>query len=179
MIKDLTDAYLRAVDEALPGFVEKLYVVGSAALGAWVPNASDVDTVIVTSRVASPSDLAALRRYNLENLRDFWKPAAPSIYQGVAKLPADAPVDAYNVAWCILGPARLHYTLAYQDITSKAGAAGYLAEIFPEWEALAHRAVQWRTSQKESFTAADMREVARSIDAVADDAWKRWGGQIA
>jgi hypothetical protein len=261
VIKELTDVYLRAVDEALPGFVEKLYVVGSAALGAWVPNASDVDTVIVTSRVATPSDLAALakvhdampgkphldgayldqatfeefpidrrvvpfvvdgelrtdkpcgeltpvlwltlqrygirvrglevdelgihvdsaalRRYNLENLRDFWKPAAPSIYQFVAELPADAPVDAYDVAWCILGPARLHYTLAHEDITSKAGAAAYLAEIFPEWEALAHRAVQWRTSQRESFTATDMREVARSIDAVTDDAWKRWGDQIA
>lgn len=249
------------MDEALPGFVEKLYVVGSAALGAWVPNASDVDTVIVTSRVASPSDLAALakvheampakphldgvyldqatfeefpidprvvpfvvngephtdkpcgeltpvlwltlqrygirvrgpevdelgihvdsaalRRYNLENLRDYWKPAAPSIYQHVAELPADAPVDANAVAWCILGPARLHYTLAYEDITSKAGAAAHLAEIFPEWKALAHRAVQWRTGQEESFTAADLREVAHSINAVTGDAWKRWGDQIA
>ncbi|MEU5941918.1 nucleotidyltransferase domain-containing protein [Micromonospora sp. NPDC047548] len=261
MIKGLTDAYLQAVDEALPGFVAKLYVVGSAAVGAWVPNASDVDTVIVTSRVASPRDLAALekvhqampakphldgvyldqatfeeflgdrrvvpfvvdgqlridkpcgeltpvlwltlqrygirvrgpevdelgvhvdsaalRRYNLENLRDYWKPAVPSIHQAVAELSADAPVDASDVAWCILGPARLHYTLAYEDVTSKAGAAAYLAEIFSEWESLAHRAVQWRAGQKESFTGVDMREVARSIEAVTDDAWKRWGDQIA
>ncbi|MDZ5442285.1 nucleotidyltransferase domain-containing protein [Micromonospora sp. 4G57] len=261
MIRKLTDAYLRAVDEALPGFVERLYVVGSAALGARVPDASDVDTVIVTSRVASPGDLAALakvhegmparphldgvyldratfdefpvdrrvvpfvvdgefridkpcgeltpvlwltlrrygirvrgvevdelgipvdsaalRRYNLENLRDYWRPLATGVVQAVAQLPADTPVDASGVAWCVLGPARLHYTLAHEDITSKAGAATYLAETFPDWEALAHRAVRWRAGHEESFTAADLRAVARGVDAVVDDAWKRWGDQIA
>jgi hypothetical protein len=61
MIADLTDAYLKAVDDALPGLVEKLYVVGSAALGKWQPEHSDVDTMIFTSRVPAESDLAALR----------------------------------------------------------------------------------------------------------------------
>jgi hypothetical protein len=56
----VTRAYLRAVDEALPGLVETLYVVGSAALGARTPDASDVDTVIVTPRTPDDRDLAAL-----------------------------------------------------------------------------------------------------------------------
>lgn len=61
MITDLTGAYLESVDHALPGFVDKLYIVGSAALDAWQPGVSDVDTVIFTSRVLTDADLAALR----------------------------------------------------------------------------------------------------------------------
>jgi hypothetical protein len=58
MITDLTGAYLESVDHALPGFVDKLYIVGSAALDAWQPGVSDVDTVIFTSRVPTDADLA-------------------------------------------------------------------------------------------------------------------------
>ncbi|MFG3705972.1 nucleotidyltransferase domain-containing protein [Micromonospora sp. NPDC047670] len=89
MIKDLTGAYLRAVDEALPGFVEKLYVVGSAALGAWVPHASDVDTVIVTLRVASPSDLAVLARVHEA------MPAKPHLGSVSSRCPGAA-----HLMWC-------------------------------------------------------------------------------
>jgi hypothetical protein len=45
-------AWLAAHDEAAPGVVEGLYVVGSIALGDWTPR-SDVDIVAV---VADPSD---------------------------------------------------------------------------------------------------------------------------
>ena len=59
-VRDLADRYLDAIDEALPGFVTALYIVGSAALGAWQPGHSDVDTVILTSRPFSDADLAAV-----------------------------------------------------------------------------------------------------------------------
>jgi hypothetical protein len=59
-VDELTRAYLQAVDTSLPAFVDKLYVVGSAALGAWQPGHSDIDTVIFTARVPTKDDLVAL-----------------------------------------------------------------------------------------------------------------------
>src|SRR5262245_56816908 len=59
-VRALTDRYLDAIDEALPGLVTALYVVGSTALGAWQPGHSDVDTIVVTSRPFSEADLAAV-----------------------------------------------------------------------------------------------------------------------
>jgi len=255
MIEELTSAYLATVDESLPGFVDKLYVVGSAALGAWQPRASDIDTVILTSRVATDTDLAALgevhaampakphldgvylasgggwpddrpvapfvvngefhtdrrcgeltpvvwltlqrygipvrgpavgelgvrvdlhalRAYNLDNLRDYWQALAAQIYPHVADLDPAAEVDAGSVAWMMLGPGRLHYTLANTDITSKAGAGRYVAGLFPAYAALAERAIRWRSGEPETFTAADLRASAELTDAIVNDAWKRWG----
>lgn len=97
MVAELTGRYLDAVDEALPGLVEKLYVVGSAALGAWQPGRSDVDTVIFTSRVPSRSDLAALHDVHAA------MPAAPHL-DGVYLSPADHwPTDDRVVPFVVDG----------------------------------------------------------------------------
>jgi hypothetical protein len=255
MIEDLTAAYLKSVDDAVPGFVDKLYVVGSAALGAWQPGVSDIDTVIFPSRVPAEADLAALRdvhaampakphfdgvylastdewpddrrvapfvvngefhtdracgeltpvvwltlqrygipvrgpavgelgvrvdlhalrAYNLDNLRTYWQASAAEIYPYVADLEPSAEMDAETVTWVVLGPARLHYTLANTDITSKSGAGKYAASLFPAYASLAERAIRWRAGAPEVFTAADLRASAELTDAVANDAWKRWG----
>ena len=52
--------YLRTADRLLPGWITGFYVVGSAALGEFVPNRSDVDFVAcVSGRV--PARIARLR----------------------------------------------------------------------------------------------------------------------
>jgi hypothetical protein len=66
MIEELARTYLEAADEILPGYVRGLYLVGSAALGAWQPGPSDVDTVILTSRTATADDLAGLAKIHGE-----------------------------------------------------------------------------------------------------------------
>lgn len=257
MIEKLTQVYLDAVDEALPGYVRGLYLVGSAALDAWQPGVSDVDTVILTSRPATDGDLAQLarvhagmpqaprldgvylepalarswptdrrpvpfvvdggfqtgtpcgeltpvlwltlarygiavrgpavaelgvrvdpgqlRRYNLDNLREYWQPTAATLATQLADVPPDTELDGGLVAWLVLGPARLHHTLAHGDVISKATAGGYLAQLFPGYADLAHRAIRWRTGQPERFTAADVVTASHSVDAVADDAWHRFG----
>lgn len=48
--------YLAVVDEAAPGLVEGLYVVGSAALGDWHAAFSDIDIVAVTAEPATDDD---------------------------------------------------------------------------------------------------------------------------
>jgi hypothetical protein len=262
VVHALTTRYLLEADAALPGFVEGLYVVGSVALGAWQNGSSDIDMIIVTSRVADDHDLAALteihagmftkphldgvyldrdtfavqpidrrvvpfvvngqfrtdkpcgelnpvvwmilrrygvavrdpavadlgitvdpsalREFNLNNLQSYWAPLADEIRTALRGLPDDAGADATAVAgeavvWCVLGPARLHYTLAHNDVVSKAGAGAYLAEIFPEYGPLTDRAIRWRHGEPATFTVADGRAAADSIDAVVADALRRWG----
>jgi Nucleotidyltransferase domain len=248
--------YLDAVDRALPGFVTALYVVGSAALGAWQPGHSDVDTIIVTARAAGSDDLEALvavheampeapcldgvyldqaafdaraadgravpfvvdgqlrsgepcgelhpvlwlilkryglavrgqavaelgltvdadtlRRYNLDNLREYWLPLADEVSLATTGHPDDAPVPPDPVAWIALGPARLHFTLARHDIVSKASVVAYLGETFPEWGPLADRAARWRAGELVAFTAADLRAAAAAANAIAADAERRF-----
>ena len=55
------DRYLRHVDRLLPGRVLGLYLVGSAALGAYRPGYSDLDVVAVTDGPFGPDDLRRLR----------------------------------------------------------------------------------------------------------------------
>jgi nucleotidyltransferase-like protein len=62
MIDETTTRYLESVDNGLPGLVEGFYVVGSAALGAWQPGVSDIDTIILTSRPLTAEDRPALEK---------------------------------------------------------------------------------------------------------------------
>ena len=54
------DAWLRHHDEYAAGFIEGLYLVGSIALGNWLPN-SDIDFVAVSSSPADDDTISALR----------------------------------------------------------------------------------------------------------------------
>jgi hypothetical protein len=80
--EQITGQYLEAVDAALPGFVDGLYVVGSAALGAFQPGHSDIDAVVFASRTATESDSAALRDVHAS------MPSQP-YFDGVYVSPAD------------------------------------------------------------------------------------------
>lgn len=247
-VRDLTDRYLTAIDRALPGLVAGLHIVGSTALGKWQPGHSDVDTVILTSRpftesdleavaaihaamppgtkfdgvyldpelfaarpsdrqtvpfvvsgefvtdrpcgeltpvmwlilsrygicvrgepVTGPVDPQALADYNRANLRSYWQPLAAQIRDQFAAVPGDQPVEPDWVVWLILGPARLHYTIATGDIIAKPDVAGYIAKEFPEWTDLAARAAAHRRGEPASFTAADLLAAADHVDAVVAD----------
>ncbi|MEW9548278.1 nucleotidyltransferase domain-containing protein [Nonomuraea sp. NPDC050783] len=54
--------YLAVADRLVPGLVTGCYVTGSAALGAWRPDVSDIDVVIV---VGGPPGERELRRLSL------------------------------------------------------------------------------------------------------------------
>ncbi|GIF20713.1 hypothetical protein BJ973_001382 [Actinoplanes tereljensis] len=62
MIDQVTNTYLELVDRELPGFVQGLYLVGSAVLDAWQPELSDIDTIVFTAREPAADDLATLDR---------------------------------------------------------------------------------------------------------------------
>jgi hypothetical protein len=120
-------------------------------------------------------DPGEVRRYNLDNLRDYWAQEAAGIAAALAGVAPGEIMDAEAVTWCVLGPARLHHTLAYGEVISKSAAGDYLARLLPEYAALAARAIRWRAGEVEQFTAADLTAAGHSITAVADDAWHRFG----
>lgn len=63
-VEDVTrraDDYLAVADRMLPGWITDFYVVGSAALGEYVPDRSDVDFVAVVAHPASRAHLVRLR----------------------------------------------------------------------------------------------------------------------
>jgi hypothetical protein len=123
-------------------------------------------------------DAARRRRWNLANLASYWAPLADRIRDVAGGLPADARLDAERTettAWTVLGPPRLHYTLAHDDVISKTAAGGYVVERFPQWTALARRAVDWRAGGSVAFTAAESLAAAALTSAVIADAQARWG----
>jgi hypothetical protein len=61
-VRTVCDAYLAAVDDALPGLVEGLYLHGSLGFGEWYSGRSDVDFVAVSSRGPDPAEVRVLER---------------------------------------------------------------------------------------------------------------------
>jgi hypothetical protein len=120
-------------------------------------------------------DPSEVRRYNLDNLREYWQGNAHNFRDHVAALPAGELCDAATVVWYVLGPARLHHTAATGDIVSKSQAGPYLAALFPEYAELADRAVRHRAAEEVSFRTADLLMAFDAVDAVAEDAWRRFG----
>ncbi|MFB4281437.1 aminoglycoside adenylyltransferase domain-containing protein [Nonomuraea sp. MTCD27] len=54
-------------------------------------------------------------------------------------------LGGYGVVWVVTGVARLHYTLATGDITSKTGAGRYALEVFPDrWHRVVNEALRLR-----------------------------------
>jgi hypothetical protein len=131
-------------------------------------------------RGPSPTDLRVhvdsrqLRRWNLDNLKSYWQPHAGQIRQAVTGRADTDPVSATAMMWAVLGPARLHYTLATGEVTSKTGAGHYVAQQFPAWAKLAVRAVTCREGGPASFVTTDALAAAAMIEVVVEDAWCRW-----
>lgn len=61
LVEDVVATYLQVVDIEAPGLVEGLYLTGSAVLGDFQPDSSDIDFVAVTSTPPGMRALVALR----------------------------------------------------------------------------------------------------------------------
>lgn len=72
--------FLSAVDEALPGFVLGLHVVGSLALDDFVPGRCDLDFVAVTADRSTKADLTALAEAHRALAADAALPALDGTY---------------------------------------------------------------------------------------------------
>jgi hypothetical protein len=77
------------------------------------------------------------------------------------------------VSWSVPGVARLHFTIATGDVTSKSGACRYAMDRFPErWHPLLAEALALRNgkSTREQSRLSRRRDVLRFMQLVIDDA---------
>jgi hypothetical protein len=114
-------------------------------------------------------DPAALRDWTLQNLDSYWRPLMEKVEQRVSTLPLPS---VGLLTWCVPGVARLHYTLATGDITSKSGACRYMLEHFPQrWHPLASAALAaLRNPVAATDDSAMLSEVPDLMDFAIDDA---------
>jgi hypothetical protein len=87
LAQTVADAYLAAVDTEAPGLIEGFYLLGSAVLDDFHPDASDIDFVAVTATAPDADQIAALARIHTRQAR---RPILDGIYATWDDL-ADAP----------------------------------------------------------------------------------------
>ena len=117
-----------------------------------------------------------LSQWQLSNLNGYWSEFAAGSREVWSGRDQDALMPYPQTAcWCALGPARLHYTLATGDITSKSGAGRYALQHFGEYADLISAALDWRATGQGSFTHAAGVRITDLMRAIIDDAGRRWG----
>ncbi|CAG7636152.1 nucleotidyltransferase domain-containing protein [Paenibacillus allorhizosphaerae] len=90
----------------------------------------------------------ALVRYVIGNMNTYWHNQVNRLEHRLLSLPDDPegklPPERLDeaVEWCVLGMLRQHYTIVWQDVTSKLGAGAYGLELLPErWHGLIREAL--------------------------------------
>ncbi len=90
------------------------------------------------------TDDGELRAWVLANLNGYWRRWAERTRRG--RWSTQVILARRLAAWGVLGPPRLHYTLATGDIATKEAAACYARDVFgPRWHPLINDAIAyWR-----------------------------------
>jgi len=77
-----------------------------------------------------PTDTEARIRFVIDNLHGYWHDVAQQVAAECDR--AEPPeFDVATLAWCALGPLRLHFTAFTGDVTSKRGAGEYGLSVAP------------------------------------------------
>ncbi len=98
------------------------------------------------SKLGLDPEPARLRQWNLDNLNAYWKDESTRTASG-KPFQRLRPFGArWITAWVVLGPARMHHTIATGAITSKEQAGTYALDVFgAEWHPIIHEALAyWR-----------------------------------
>ncbi len=118
-----------------------------------------------------------LREWNLGNLDTYWRWWAADARTRRADRDPDVPLSAGVVTDALLGPGRLHYTIATGDLLAKTAAADYTAEHFPDYAEPLARAKKWRLGDDAvRFMIPDAIAACDLIEAIADDARRAFDG---
>jgi hypothetical protein len=133
IVTEVLGAYLSIIDSVDPDLVEGLYVVGSYALGDWVPGASDIDVVVVTAEPATDEDFGAMRTAHALLTERMPRPFVDGPYLAWGDLVVE-PATGLHRPWSLDG--ELHhdgdcfeispitwYTLAKYGLTVRGPAA--------------------------------------------------------
>jgi hypothetical protein len=111
-----------------------------------------------------------LSAWNKANLRIYWRGVMQESRAAVATRDPAAPVPGHVLSWVVLGPPRLHYTIATGDVTSKTGAGEYALGVFPAYRDIIERALAARRGEPVTATTSDLGVAADYVDTVVADA---------
>jgi hypothetical protein len=115
-----------------------------------------------------------LARWNVDNLRSYWRPWAARLAAGPTLGLRLRP--RWTTAWGVLGASRLHYTIATGEVISKEAAGLHALEVFDRrWRPIIEEAMAFRDGQSTSAAyrrdiEARARDTAAFVLAVIDDA---------
>jgi hypothetical protein len=108
----------------------------------------------VSCRGPEPANLTiwkdhdTLLSWTLENLNTYWRPLLRRASSVLDPWSVTA-FTPYGAVWMVLGPCRLHYTLATGQIASKEEAGCYAIQVFPErWHRALNEALRIRRADR-------------------------------
>ncbi len=120
-------------------------------------------------------ELHLLRQWNLDNLNNYWKSCAVATMSGK---PPHAPwmPARWATSWTVLGPPRLHHTIATGQVISKEKAGDYAKQSFgAEWHPIIEEALAYWRGQPPHPAFADNKQRHRRAGEFAlhviDSAW--------
>jgi hypothetical protein len=104
----------------------------------------------IALRGPAPSDLGLdpqpelLRQWNLDNLNAYWKAESERTASGKPYQRLRPFGARWITAWVVLGPARMHHTVATGSIVSKEHAGEYALDTFgSEWHPIIGEALAY------------------------------------
>ncbi len=75
---------------------------------------------------------ARLKAWNHDNLHRYWRPWGERLLRRrPSPLPGGRMRARWLTAWGVLGPPRLHHTIATGEVVSKEAAGEYALDVFP------------------------------------------------
>jgi len=79
-VQAVIEDFLTAADGALPGFIQRLDIVGALALDDYRPGASDIDCIAVIPARPDPGEVTTLRRLHARLQRRYPRPYFGGFY---------------------------------------------------------------------------------------------------
>lgn len=159
LVRSVAEAFLREVDEELPGLVEGLYLTGSVALGDFRPHTSDINFVVVTTERLTPAQHSAVRRVHARLRSSFSRPHFNGIYVTWDDLATD-PQQCGPVASVLGGRFRFRASAEVNPVT---------------WRVLAGHGVAIRGPLPDDVDIWDEPSMLRTWSLGSlEEHWRRW-----
>lgn len=173
-------AYVDAGDLSLP-VSEIQPLVSHTGVELAVGAAFDVNPVVwkvlseagIAIRGPEPASLGLdpqpelLRRWNEDNLGSYWRRWADAAAAGRPPMSRLVPAR-WTTAWGVLGPPRLHHTIATGEVISKEAAGEYALAAFDErWHPIVHEGLAFLRDEPADPAFADRETRHRAAGAFA------------
>jgi len=117
-------------------------------------------------------DAGALRRWNLDNLEQYWRRRL-DVWKQMDPTEELARHE-YGLQWLVLGVPRLHYTMATLEVTSKTEAGRYALDVVDRrWHPVIETAISLRADSAAALRLGPEQARDQAVDVATwliDDA---------